>query len=508
MSGSTRRTADVKVDIPSAVSKAPPIVGLALRGPSVPLDAETRAVMEHRLGTDLSHVRVHADEMAAESARAVHAAAYTVGNSVVFGPGRFAPRTEEGRNLIAHELVHTLQQHGAVATASAGNLTMGQPDTAAEDEARSIAHAPPAFSSRPPGSHVPGAIPRQVLRLPAASSPVVVARQLESRTDEAHQASQEAHQASQEAHQASQKADKASRISVQASQLAGDALAMANAAMGETQLQELRDFARFRISTAFTDYVSACEEVKDSIYAAAKKDAEMAGMILDIFFGFAVPDISRRIVNAADNIPPDASTAAYRVALGLLNQDQLKPALTAAAKLTGSAAKSHSMELSKAADVGQFIEQLHTIKRFELDNIARSLGPIRDAVQLSVIIARFDPDLTLKQVYVQQIKDLTDRYQREVSPIGEKAFSYIEGATRISPAEAVWVRDGATKRLAVAHHYEYGGIFGFGAVDFYALVRWVDPDMTNLVIEKQIAVGGGIDIIDKSDLRESRQELR
>lgn len=59
------------------------------------------------------HVRVHTDERAAQSARSVGALAYTVGNHVVFGAGQYAPATPAGRELLAHELVHTIQQGGA-----------------------------------------------------------------------------------------------------------------------------------------------------------------------------------------------------------------------------------------------------------------------------------------------------------------------------------------------------------------------------------------------------------
>jgi Domain of unknown function (DUF4157) len=59
---------------------------------------------------DFSQVRVHADAGAAESARAVGARAYTVGSDVVFGAGEYAPDTEAGRSLLAHELTHVLQQ--------------------------------------------------------------------------------------------------------------------------------------------------------------------------------------------------------------------------------------------------------------------------------------------------------------------------------------------------------------------------------------------------------------
>lgn len=62
---------------------------------------------------DLRHVRVHTDPEAAASARQLNARAYTVGNHVVFDSGEFAPRTSEGRRLLAHELTHVIQQTGA-----------------------------------------------------------------------------------------------------------------------------------------------------------------------------------------------------------------------------------------------------------------------------------------------------------------------------------------------------------------------------------------------------------
>ena len=66
--------------------------------------------MEKHLGADLGDVRVHADETAAVSARAIQAQAYTVGQEIVFGAGRFAPATSDGQKLLTHELVHTQQQ--------------------------------------------------------------------------------------------------------------------------------------------------------------------------------------------------------------------------------------------------------------------------------------------------------------------------------------------------------------------------------------------------------------
>lgn len=88
----------------------PAIVNEVLHSPGQPLDSATRAFMEPRFGHDFSRVRVHADIKAVESAAAVEARAYTVGQHVVFGKGQLSPETTVGRQLLAHELAHVVQQ--------------------------------------------------------------------------------------------------------------------------------------------------------------------------------------------------------------------------------------------------------------------------------------------------------------------------------------------------------------------------------------------------------------
>jgi len=68
--------------------------------------------MEQRFGHDFSQVRVHMDADSGESAKTLGARAYTVGRDIVFAAGQYAPNLESGRRLLAHELVHTMQQEG------------------------------------------------------------------------------------------------------------------------------------------------------------------------------------------------------------------------------------------------------------------------------------------------------------------------------------------------------------------------------------------------------------
>jgi hypothetical protein len=78
--------------------------------PGRPLDGATRLALEGRFGRDLSGVRVHEGGPAERSARAMWAEAFTVGQHIVFGAGRYAPATRQGRHLIAHELAHVIGQ--------------------------------------------------------------------------------------------------------------------------------------------------------------------------------------------------------------------------------------------------------------------------------------------------------------------------------------------------------------------------------------------------------------
>jgi hypothetical protein len=79
------------------------------------LDSGTRDFFEQRFAADLTNVRVHVDNHAAELAQSINALAYTLGRDVVFAPGQYAPETYQGRRLIAHELAHVLQQnHGVI----------------------------------------------------------------------------------------------------------------------------------------------------------------------------------------------------------------------------------------------------------------------------------------------------------------------------------------------------------------------------------------------------------
>ena len=132
----------------------PPIVHEVLRSPGQGLDRSARDFFEPRFGRDFSRVRVHTGAQAAESTRAVEALAYTVGPDIVFGAGGFDPQSHSGKQLLAHELTHVLQQSAAVHPSR--ELRISHPNEAAERQASAMSasvlaplHSPILAPSRP-----------------------------------------------------------------------------------------------------------------------------------------------------------------------------------------------------------------------------------------------------------------------------------------------------------------------------------------------------------------------
>jgi|SRR5215471_9773914 len=142
---------------------APPAPAEKLRrSPGQPLEPALRGELESSLGYDFSRVRIHADASARESAAALRARAFTVGRDIAFADGEYDPTSEEGRRLVAHELVHVVQQsreHGSARAVDAEREAAQAGDAAAAGR-----HAPPALAA-PVGiarQAVPGVAEREL----------------------------------------------------------------------------------------------------------------------------------------------------------------------------------------------------------------------------------------------------------------------------------------------------------------------------------------------------------
>lgn len=124
MSGSTRSQAPERQPKPKARRQQrktrTPEPKQIISGAGHPLDPAVRRDLETRLGHDFSQVRVHTDRDSAALTDLVGADAVTVGQDVFFAEGAFRPGTEDGRRLLAHELLHTVQAPNPLGALRAG----------------------------------------------------------------------------------------------------------------------------------------------------------------------------------------------------------------------------------------------------------------------------------------------------------------------------------------------------------------------------------------------------
>jgi hypothetical protein len=125
-----------------------------LQSAGQPLDVPTRDYFEPRFGHDFSGVRVHTDGRAAASAVSIGASAYTAGSNIAFAAGRYSPATSSGRRLLAHELVHVLQQSGTPAKATLLQR-QGMGESVRGEEGESLPGGPGMERTVPEGTKQP-----------------------------------------------------------------------------------------------------------------------------------------------------------------------------------------------------------------------------------------------------------------------------------------------------------------------------------------------------------------
>jgi hypothetical protein len=120
--------AEVTPEVERAIQRA--------RGSGQALDSDVRAQMESAFGADFSGVRVHTSTEADTLNRALNARAFTTGQDIFFRQGAYSPGSSSGRELLAHEVTHVMQQEGGQVQ---NKLVIGQPRDKYEQEADRLA---------------------------------------------------------------------------------------------------------------------------------------------------------------------------------------------------------------------------------------------------------------------------------------------------------------------------------------------------------------------------------
>lgn len=134
------------------------------KGGGSPLPADVSSSMGEAMGADFSNVRVHTGGEAAGMSNSIQAQAFTHGNDVYFNEGKYNPGSSDGQRLLAHELVHTVQQGGGIKRKPAEQqkdeaveLTGKEPETKDAGVQPEQAPSPPAAAPEPKIEEIPDA---------------------------------------------------------------------------------------------------------------------------------------------------------------------------------------------------------------------------------------------------------------------------------------------------------------------------------------------------------------
>jgi Domain of unknown function (DUF4157) len=419
------------------------------RGGGAALPETVRGDMEAHLGVDLGEVRVHSGSTADTLNRSVTAEAFTSGTDVFFSSGKYDPGSSSGRELLAHELTHVVQQSAGAAgpdgevshpgdaaevAARASGAAFGSGQAAeVEHDGRSPAVARSARVSRQPhpgGGGGGKAGPKPVPHVDAAPTPL----------NEANQTT-----------------------------------------MPPSDRKQLELAAVGFIPMAFTAFGAASSAHAAAIKNAAKAEAEMIAAVIDVATGFMAPVFANWAVSKMAAKAATAGAEIAKKAAPLLSKpDLFKATFTGATKVANQVIKTQSNALFGETEIDTFARGLRNTFQAGAGEILNHVASMTDD-ELLVIWLAYSPENADESQYLKVLDGLFKRYQAQVQTIGERADFGTEGGGNGAETGLYEIQTARGKRLANVTAWDSGE---------FNLMAWVTPDMEAMARAKAAHFGG------------------
>jgi Domain of unknown function (DUF4157) len=404
----------------------------AERGGGAALPETVRGDMEAHLGVDLGAVRVHSGSAADTLNRSVTAEAFTSGTDVFFSSGKYDPGSSSGKELLAHELTHVVQQSAGTAGPDG---EVSHPDDAAEVAARASGAA---FTSG------------QGTEVEHAGHSHAVAR------------SAQVSRQPQGGGKAGQKP--APHVDAAPTPLDGANGTM----MPPSDRKQLELAAVGFIPMAFTAFGNASSAHAAAIKNAAKAEAEMIAAVVDVATGFMAPVFANWAVG---KLAAKAATAGAEIAKKaaplISKQDIFKAAFTGATKIANQVIKSQTNTLFGETEIDAFARGLRNTFQAGAGEILNHVASMTDD-ELLVVWLAYSPENADESQYLKVLDGLFKRYQAQVQTIGDRADFASEGGANGAETGLYEIQTAHGKRLANVTAWDSGA---------YNLMAWVTPDM-------------------------------
>ncbi|MCA9987800.1 MAG: hypothetical protein KDE59_26000 [Anaerolineales bacterium] len=254
----------------------------------------------------------------------------------------------------------------------------------------------------------------------------------------------------------------------------------------------------FRMGLAFNKYVDAANAKKKAMQDAAKAEAEMFGLFLDVLLTFATPGLGKLVSSAiSKSVSVEAPMIVYKLADKALDRsDQIVSASLALGKKGVSKAVD---EILKQNETEKFIDALKEAFSVVLDDTHAAL-PEKSDEELAVLYTNYDPSIATKALYVSKIDQIVGYFQRQVEPVGKGRLEVSQAHVLSTKNWATWIKmDGGTY-LALVEHVTTAT---FGVNKQPKFLNWIGNEMRDLAIAKTKQLSGqDIQTIPESDVRD------
>ena len=267
------------------------------------------------------------------------------------------------------------------------------------------------------------------------------------------------------------------------------------AALTEAERVELRRVTGTRISLAYTAFTSACQSNARAVQNAAKAQAEMAALFVDVAMGFLTPGLTRGIAAAVNRIPAQASNLTYKLALAAQDADFMKALFGGATKVGNQMLKSNATALFGEGETEVFLRNLEVQAQASFQAVSDNLSTLSDDA-LGATCAGYDAGVTNASTYASAVSDLVAKFKSQVEPIGDSKMMAGGGMWVTNQDKAFWVVDGPSRRLAMLH----ASTNGYQPAPKYSFKTWVSPEMQEMAIARTKGVTGGLQTVNRSEV--------
>jgi hypothetical protein len=257
--------------------------------------------------------------------------------------------------------------------------------------------------------------------------------------------------------------------------------------LSDTDRQEFRRRVGVNLSLAYTAFVSACKDNKQSLRDIAKRRSEWLAVFADVAMGFLAPGIARNLASRVTATTPEAQAAISRL---ILNTDLTKAAFQGATKAAGQYAKDKSLTLFGDTEVDIFIRNLESVYQTAFQQISDTLTE-RDDEELVALLAVYDSSVANVFEYSKSIRDLVAKFENQILRIGTDT-TLVSNQGRVY---YILFPDGRKGLALLGKRYGILGNF-LG----YSYLTGISMEMQELAIKRSLELFGTIDTVKREEV--------